>query len=433
MFRCALLATAALATLAAPASAQTKMVNGGGSDDATYAYNAQFAVFNKANPTRPQMGPHLPAGSAAGVAAFLNNDLTCLTDALSGANGGACANQPGGANSVHYGTSDVPLTAGQIAAWPKLPAGQGVSGNLIEVPAMAMGVAIPVVNTRATANGAVVLSDNDLCGIFSGLISDFGQITDSARKLAPGPITVVYRGGPSGTTLLLTSHLAAVCNAANTEKGIQFVPAPDWHSIFNPITHGIPSWWLEVADDFGGANALAGLRLQGLNAIGYTLPEFTSLLPKDGILLSNGQPSPLVVAALSLNGKPVLPTTANIAAGLAHPLVGSHLTPPTNPTDAANPENWLPAVQVTSAGYPIVGYTAFMTEQCAADPEFGYILKLLVKLITTTPPYSPIQTSFGYQPTLMPFYKALVSTFVTNANGWNLNLGNARSCAGIGR
>jgi ABC-type phosphate transport system substrate-binding protein len=90
------------------------------------------------------------------------------------------------------------MSAGQISIWATSSFGQSAAGNLIQIPAFGIAPAIVANDTNITKNGELELSDNDLCGIFSGLITDFSQITDSSTAPAAGVFTLVYRTDVSG-------------------------------------------------------------------------------------------------------------------------------------------------------------------------------------------------------------------------------------------
>ena len=52
--------------------------------------------------------------------------------------------------------------------------------------------------------GGLVLTDNDLCGIFSGKITDWSGVTNFAKdKVTAGGISVVYRSDGSGQSFTL--------------------------------------------------------------------------------------------------------------------------------------------------------------------------------------------------------------------------------------
>src|SRR5580693_8022908 len=96
---CALLASSAQANPAgATADAATAMNGGGGTlgGEVLSGTDGEFALFNAAD-GKAVFGTFWAAGSGSSQQAFLYNDLTCDIDAVTGANGGACAGPAGGA------------------------------------------------------------------------------------------------------------------------------------------------------------------------------------------------------------------------------------------------------------------------------------------------------------------------------------------------
>jgi ABC-type phosphate transport system substrate-binding protein len=431
---------AALACLstASFAKATQGTIYGGGSTLAQFDYIAEFATYN-ASVTKKDatFSTYWETGSGTGQQAFLNDNLSCDINHVTGQNGGACNNSPGTAgNTVQYGASDATLNSTQIATWATSSFGQSFAGNLIQLPSMGVGVSIPVNDTNITANGQATFSDNDLCGIFSGLITDFSQITDSATAPAAGQFKLVYRSDGSGTSFLLTNHLSAVCNASNTKAGVSFTANTTFANLFTAlggISTVIPNSIGESGSN-GIANYMAGLSSGAVpQAIGYISPDFTTVDPNSFATLSNGEKSPLVVAAVFNGHTAVLPTTANITTGLAHASLGANLTPPTNASQGANPSLWVPLIQKDSAGYPIVGYTTFDFAQCYSDRTVTSGLLAFLKLhYTVGGAYVADQKLNGFVPVAnsaaAKFLATIKSNILANKNGWNTNIGNTTVC-----
>ncbi|MGC7532318.1 substrate-binding domain-containing protein, partial [Pandoraea pneumonica] len=66
-------------------------------------------------------------------------------------------------------------------------------GNLVQIPSVGTPVGIPF---KKDGLSAVTLNDDQLCGIFSGQITDWSAIDSSVS----GTIKVVYRSDSSGTS-----------------------------------------------------------------------------------------------------------------------------------------------------------------------------------------------------------------------------------------
>jgi ABC-type phosphate transport system substrate-binding protein len=416
-------------------------INGGGSTLAQFDYIAEFTTYNATAPAgEATFGQYWESGSGVGQLAFLNDDLSCDINKVTGANGGACGGNAGVAgNIVQYGASDATLNSTQIATWATSSFGQFSAGNLIQLPSMGVGIAIPVNDTNITASGQVTLSDNDLCGIFSGLTTDFSQITDSATAPAAGQFKLVYRSDGSGTTFLLTDHLSAVCTAGNTKAGVSFTATTNFASLFSGlggIAAVIPNAVAETGS-IGVADYMAGLSNGAVpQAIGYLSPDFTTVDPNSFATLSNGEPSTLVVAALFNGGKAQLPSTTGISAALAHATRGANLTPPTNAEQGANPVLWVPLIQTASEGYPIVGYTTFDFAQCYSDETVTKsLLAFLKDHYAAAGSYATDQKLNGFVPVAnsgaAKFLTTIKASILANKSGWNTDIGDTTACQGV--
>jgi len=319
-----------------------------------------------------------------------------------------------------------------------------VAGNLIQLPSVGTASAIAIVNGAATKNGRIALSDNDLCGIFSGLITNFSQITDSKVAPAPGTITLVYRTDTASNTLFLTGHLAAACNSGNTASGVTFSATTSFASLFPNNGAGVISGGPLLATAHGVkgqaalANYLAGLGGTSVtSAIGYLAPDWTSVVPTSLQTLSNGKPSPVIVAALTGSGTVGrLPTVPQITMGLTHPGKGAtNAVPPNSAATGANPALWVPLVPAPTKGYPIVGYGTFEFAQCYSAPAVTAGVMAFLTAHYTDPTYRAIQESNGLVPLsdspAARFIPAITAHILSNGTGdWQTDIGDATACAG---
>jgi len=164
-------------------------------------------------------------------------------------------------------------------------------------------------------------------------------------------------------------------------------------------------------------------------------PDWTSITPNSPEVLSNGQPSPLLVAALQNGSTSYLPTVPNIVTALAHVTVGTNTTPPSNATQGANPALWVPTIQVVSTGYPIVGYGTFDLPQCYANAVISKGVLAFLKAHYTSATYKGFQTDNALVPVnrsgAAKFLTAVTKNILANKNGWNTNIGNPTACAGL--
>ena len=417
----------ALACLSSANSFAASTITGGGSTLAQYDYITEFGLYN-GNTSGATFGTYYESGSGAGQNGLLLDDLTCDINKVNGNNGGNCSGPAGAAgNTVDYGASDAVLSSTQISGWSTYQYGQAAAGNLIQLPSMGVGISIPVQNSAITKNGGLILQDADLCGVFSGKITDFGQLSVNKGGTAPAPgaITVVYRNDGSGTSFLLTNHLSAVCNSGNSN--ITFTATTTFQSLFPNLT--------PPANFIGekGSSGVAGEILTLPSALTYLSPDFTSIDP------NSGAPNHSLVVAAILNGKTAeLPTTKNITAALARPKLGENLTPPANAQQGANPALYVPLIQTVSAGYPIVGYTTFDFAQCYADPTVAAGIIAFMQDHYTVSQYLTVQNNNGFVAVsnsgATKFLSVIRQHVLSNKNtkpAWNDDIQDKVACKGL--
>jgi len=440
-------------------------ITGGGSTLAEFDYITEFGTYNASGPaaiyqnTNPDGGTNTywPSGSGTGQLSFINNDNTCNSSKVL-TNTATCQGG-GGANAVAYGASDATLSAAQINSWygtngvAEVPYGAAVSGNLIQIPSMGVGVSFPIVNAKIKKNGEAALNDHDLCNIFTGGFTNWNQ-TSAASKFTAGTITVVFRSDGSGTSFLLLNHLATVCTGASAPPaGVTLSATTNFATIFpttqggifqkpigiGGVTYYTPSNFVGESGSSGIANYLSGLGGATVtSATAYLTPDFTTIDPNSNAVLSNGAKSALVVAGVvnATNGTAYTPTNANITAGLANAATGQFLTPPTG-TNLSNPSAYVPLIETTKSGYPVVGYTTFDYAQCYLNAKIG---TSIVKFTTdhfATAAYKTDQTNNGFIPLANTkaagFYTVVKNNILTNAGKQNLNIDNPTACKGKGR
>ncbi len=378
-------------------------------------------------------GTYWSTTSGAAQTGLLNNDITCLSNVVLNLNSGKCSGTLiGGANTVHYAVAESVLTTAQLSTWASSATGQVAAGNLIQIPMLGTGLAIVVNKPGLTANGQIVLSDNDLCGIFSGKITNFNQITDGPAKFPAQPLTVVYRSDSAGTTFLLTNHLSAVCTTSNSN--ITFTAGSSLSAQFG--TAGVPANFVGVSGLSLLANTMAGLQpVTYLAAISYLSPDWTSVdSATSSAKLSNGQPSPLLVAALRNGPRTYLPVVASITLGLMHPKLGQHLTPPTTAATAALPSSWVPVIQETTIGYPIVGYSTFDLPQCYASATIAAGMIAFLQDHYRNASFLKIENNNGLSTPSNNnghFVQQIEANILVNHNKWNVNIQNPTACKGL--
>lgn len=385
----------------------------------------EIGLYGTANATFT----YYSVGSGAGQNAFLNNQPTYFGAGVTG--------------TVHFANSDAALSTAQLTAYK---AGLGAtSGPLIQIPYIVTPITVPVVNgpavtsttTPQTTPGqahSIALNDNDLCGIFSGRITDWAGTganhTDAVINPETGlpytttstPISVIYRSDGSGTTELLTRHLAAVCTTANTAQGVTFVDSLTFTASFPG--GAVPSNFIPASGSSGVRGALAAAKG---NAVAYLSPDYTNtfLAPSSTVVTAAGALQ-LPVASLvnAKNGAYYAPTYANASTALGT------VTPPTTKLLASNPANWVPNAGNPAAGYPVSGTSQIILSQCYANASVKSAVQDFLNKHYTNAGFASIVHGNGFDTVPSNYQTAISNDFLSNASGFNLDIGNASVCTG---
>ncbi|KVQ03014.1 phosphate ABC transporter substrate-binding protein [Burkholderia ubonensis] len=373
---------------------------------------------------------YYPFGSGAGQNAFLNNQPTFFGAGVTG--------------TVHFANSDAALTTAQLTAYK---AGLGAtSGPLIQIPYIVTPITVPVVNgpavtsttTPQTTPGqahSIALNDNDLCGIFSGKLTNWNQVinpetittsnpTGNPYTTTSMPIKVIYRSDGSGTTELLTRHLAAVCTTFNTQTGVTFFDSMTFTALF---PGWVPSNFVAARGDSGVRSALISLASAGTAAVAYLGPSHTNtyLAPSSSAVIS-ASAFQLPVASLvnAKNGVYYAPTYANASTAL-----GTIAAPPTR-FMASNQANWVPNVGNPASGYPVSGTSQIILSQCYADASVKTAVHDFLNSHYTNASFASIVHGNGFDTVPSNYQTAISNDFLSNAYGFNLDIGNASVCTG---
>jgi ABC-type phosphate transport system substrate-binding protein len=494
MSRLSLLGGVSAAVLiAVSADAAQPLITGGGSTSSAADYFVEFAAFNTAEGTthpifsnaQPSGSPYTPpnaddnlfwpSGGTTGQNALLYNNLTCdAVGVLSPSSAKPHCDDPatvpaGTVLETDLGASDGTLVASQYTAWANgtsytaendkavvtVPAQQPIAGNLIELPSMGTGVTIPIVNpdvTTTSTSALIELQDADLCGIFSGAITNWSTIAkesyNKGKKIAAGTIQVVYRYDGSGQTFILTEHLSAICPSLGTYP-ITFKATQTFATLFTTV----PANFVPMSGSQNQASFLAGQAVTNPvtgasqtstgSAIGYISPDYTFLNPNSNATLNNGVHSALLVAQLynPTSKKYVLPSYTNIALGLTH--VTSYDTTDGSPTGATAPNSvaeaeavnaFVPVPIAESEGYPLVGYTTFDLAQCYKNKTVGSALVVFVGDHYNTASYEKTEENNGFVPlklTEAAGYTTAISTYIFPKNGgtdYGTEIGSVSGC-----
>ncbi|WHS58320.1 substrate-binding domain-containing protein [Pseudomonas sp. G2-4] len=377
-------------TLAGLCAAQAAMadVNGGGA-------TLPQPLYQTSGVLTAGFAPYIGVGSGAGKAAFLNNDYTRFV--------------PGDTSkNVHWAGSDSKLTQAELNAYVT---NHGTAwGPLIQAPSVATSVAIPF-NKTGTAN--VNLSVDQLCGVFSGRLTNWSQITGSGRT---GAITVVYRAESSGTTELFTRFLNAKCTEPNNAS---FAITTNFASSFSG---GLPA----------GAVSATGSQAV-MTAVNAAQGRITYMSPDYAATTLAGLDDATKVARVA----GVSPAPANVSAAIA-------AVPVPAVANRANPNAWVPVfaaaanpndpsvVVYPTTGYPILGFTNVIFSQCYADAtQTTQVRNFFSRHYGSLTNNDSAITANRFVPLPSAWKTAIRDSFVTASSG--LSIGNASVCNAIGR
>jgi phosphate transport system substrate-binding protein len=414
-----LCSSAAAALSFGVAHASTLTINAGGSSLAAPTYIALMRGYTDSNPS--VRFSYEAVGSGDGQKAFLNNDITQFENVPAGTltYGTIVGTQ------VDFGASDAFLSASQLTN-PATGsyAESSVDGPLIQIPTLGVPVTIPY--NEAAQTSTLTLTDSQVCGVLSGLITDWHALNSAIP--AGTTINVASRSDSSGTTFLLTQHLNAVCNSSNSDTTNGFtLPVPITKTFASVFSSGVPANFTGESGSLNLANYLVATPA----SLGYLSPDYTSIAPHSANTTS------LKVASLvnASNGIAYSPSVANTETGLSHAGAGSsYQTPPSTKTAAENPLNWVPAIPVTTSGYPIVGYTTIELSSCYANKTAGSALISAFEQSFGSEADQVIEAN-GFAPltntAAAPFGYRIDYDFLTNTSGYNLNIDNATLCSGL--
>jgi ABC-type phosphate transport system substrate-binding protein len=443
------------------AHAQTN-INGGGSSLAYPTYVQTYGTFSGATFSNEAVG------SGAGQKAFFSNDIDWFKPlGQPSTNGYAAGTLTYGTisgSTVDFGASDAFLTAGQYGltstggynyttAVDGASASSTTDGPAIQIPTFGTPIAIAFNPPTYTLKGKVkqdftklTLTDATICGIFSGQITDWHQVTTlPAGAPTPAPILVAYRSDSSGTSFLLTNHfynsgLGDVCNSGNDDgNGAGFTNLTGPTKTFAALFTGSapPSNFIGASGSGNVQEVILGTYIPsgsttavgGPGTIGYLSPDYTSAI-KSGY----GNYNKAVLTAYvtnNINGKAYQPTEANGYLGLEYPASNSQvLVPPSGKANAENPLNWVPNVPNTTQGYPIVGYTTEDLSQCYFVPAVGTELSAYLTALYGTADQTFVKDN-GFTPLPNAFLTAIKADFLSNTSGYNLNIQNSTVCGNI--
>ncbi|MGQ0698586.1 MAG: substrate-binding domain-containing protein [Panacagrimonas sp.] len=108
-----------------------------------------------------------------------------------------------------FGGTDSPLNQAELNVFNTNKS--ATRGAPIQIPSVAGSIAITY-NNPSLGKKKLNLTRSDVCGIFSGTITNWDQLTHTPKvSIASKPIIVVYRSDNSGTTFSFLNFLSAAC------------------------------------------------------------------------------------------------------------------------------------------------------------------------------------------------------------------------------
>ncbi|WP_423394116.1 substrate-binding domain-containing protein [Burkholderia sp. LMG 21824] len=433
---CQVLALVVSGMGASVAMAAGPLIQGGGSSlvaptiGANSPASGEIGLFGTSNATFT----YYSVGSGAGQNAFLNNQPTYLGAGVTG--------------TVDFANSDAALTTAQVTAYKASTVGAN-SGPLIQIPYIVTAITIPVVNGPAvtsvktpqtTPNQAhsIALNDDDLCGIFSGKLTNWNQVVnpEGGNYSLNAPITVVYRTDGSGTTELLTRHLAAVCTTANTASGVKFVDSLTFANT-TAFPSGVPS-------NFVGASGSGGVRasLSSLSsatsapaAVAYLSPDYTNtyIASQSTVVTPSGALQLPLASLYNTTAKAYYaPTYSNATTAV------NTTTAPSTKAAASDPTQWVPVSGTAynqlanpASGYPVSGTSQIILSQCYADPTVASNVQSFLNNHYTSSSNASVVHGNGFDTVPSGFQTAISANFLSNSSKNNLDIGDAVACAPI--
>jgi phosphate transport system substrate-binding protein len=419
----------ALSAMAASA-AMAQAVQGGGS---TLVQPTIQSEITQSGLTMSYFG----GGSGQGVAAFLGNNPAAFTgQTVTG--------------TIHFGNSDSALLSSQVSTTGSY-ALTPTNGNLIQLPFIVTPITIPVVNPPSGVSSPVVLNDADLCGVFSGKITNWNALinpaTGTTYTSTSKPFSVVYRTDGSGTSDLLTRHLQAVCTTGTGgNSNIAFTEGQTFSSNFSGGT--VPTTFIGESGSGGVASELVALKTapSTASAFGYLSPDYTNttLAPNSPNATANQLP---VASLVNHAGNTVVPTFANATAALAG------VSAPSG-NDEKNPFNWVPGAILPVAGqpvpaiwaavanptgasaYPIAGTSNIIVSQCYKTLSIRNAMHTFLNDHYNNTTFQSIVNGNGFDTVPTDFQTAINRDILANNSTptkLNIDLNDTTVCAGIGR
>ena len=190
--------------------------------------------------------------------------------------------------------------------------------------------------------------------------------------------------------------------------------------------------------NFTAASGSGGVRTQlvsfqsaGTAAVAYLADYTNTFLAPQSTVVTSASAFQLPVASLvnKVDSKYYAPTYANASTALGT------IAPPASKLAASNQANWVPNAGNPASGYPVSGTSQIILSQCYANAAVKTNVHDFLNNHFTNASYASVVHGNGFDTVPSSYQTAISNDFLSNASGYNLDIGNTSVCTGtvVGR
>jgi len=177
-----------------------------------------FGAFAALNPTIGVSYCQTGSGTGKGVIVGGRNATTVCGDYGASSSNGFSAPTA----QANFAGTDAPLTQTEINSFNSSVDRGAAYGQPVQLPYVAGSIAV-IYNNTSLGKKKLNLTRSDICGIFSGRITNWDQLTNTPKlTIASKPIKLIYRSDSSGTTFSFTNFLTQVCPTLSLPGDVAF-------------------------------------------------------------------------------------------------------------------------------------------------------------------------------------------------------------------
>ena len=295
----------------------------------------------------------------------------------------------------NFAAADSPLTQTDYSNYVT----NRVASKPIEFPAVAGAIAIAFNKTddQGSSVSAVNLTDSQICGVFSGKITDWSDarlapaITLPAGHTVSGPINVQYRSDGSGSTFAFSNHLTYTCSRTPTAH---FVADQAFTTVVSKFLPTVPANWTGSS---GNAAVTAAIQANS-GSIGY-VEAANAITSGVNFALVDGQ-SPKTDLGNPTTHRVTVQTASlamNDVINGADPNTGVAVLSPISPAPSTK---CIALVKPSSyakptSGYPIIAISYLLGNSNGNGPDLAATKNLIAAPYTPTITNSPNLTTIG--------------------------------------